>query len=241
MKMKYQGSKSRHAKELLAVILQDRKEGQYFYDLFCGGGGICDKVQGNVVGNDYNMWTIEALKFIRDELNKIPRNNKEFTEQDYIDVKNNDIVNNLGLTGYIGFALSYGDKWFGGWRRDKLGKRDYVAEAYRNAIKQSPNLQHVTFTNLSYDEVELQPNSIIYLDPPYFQTTKYSTGGFDYDKFYQWCIDKHNEGHKVFISEYFMPEKDFKCIWSKQVNSSLTKDTGSKKNIEKLFIPIDKV
>jgi len=38
-----------------------------------------------------------------------------------------------------------------------------------------------------------------------------------------------------------MPEKDFKCIWSKQVNSSLTKDTGSKKNIEKLFIPIDKV
>ena len=233
--IKYMGSKNRIAKEILPIILRDRKEGQYFYDLFCGGGSICDKVDSNVIANDYNEYVVKALKLIRDDIDGIPKDNFEFTETDYKEVK---IFNNeqICFQGYVGFALSYGGKWWGGWCRDKGGKRDYVAEAYRNAVKQSLNLQNVTFENKSYNKVTLQPNSIIYLDPPYFNTTKYKTDNFDYDKFYQWCIEKHNEGHQVFISEYYMPEDRFKCIWQKEVNSSLTKDTGSKKNIEKLFI-----
>ena len=42
----------------------------------------------------------------------------------------------------------------------------------------------------------------------------------------------------MFISEYDMPEDRFECVWSKEISSSLTKDTGSKKGIEKLFIVI---
>ena len=84
---------------------------------------------------------------------------------------------------------------------------------------------------------EIQAHDLIYngitID---VKTTKYKTGDFDYEKFYQWCIDKHNEGHQVFISEYYIPEDRFECVWQKKVNSSLTKDTGSKKNIEKLWI-----
>ena len=44
----------------------------------------------------------------------------------------------------------------------------------------------------------------------------------------------NKQGHKVFVSEYNAPE-DFKCVWEKEINSSLTKDTGSKKATEKLF------
>ena len=233
--MKYMGSKNRISKQLLPIILKDRREGQYFYDLFCGGGNICDKVNGNIVANDYNKYTIGALELIRDNIDEIPKDNLEFTEVDYKDVKG-FINKQIGYQGYVGFALSYGGKWFGGWRRDKKGKRDYVAESYRNAIKQSPNLQNVEFLSMNYNKVPIQPNSIIYLDPPYRNTTKYFTGEFDYDKFYQWCIDKNNEGHQVFISEYYMPEGQFECVWSKEVNSSLTKNTGGKKNVEKLFI-----
>jgi len=237
--MKYQGSKNSHAKELLPIILADRKEGQYVYDLFCGGGNICDKINGNVVANDYNYYTTIAMDLIKNNLKHIPQNNDQSDENLYKEFRLKEMTSDIvldGMKGYYGFALSYGGKWFGGWCRDKEGKRDYVAEAYRNAVKQSPNLQNVTFANKSYDEVELQPNSIIYLDPPYKDTTKYKTGDFDYDKFYQWCIDRHNEGHQVFISEYWLPEDKFKCVWKKEVNSSLTKDTGSKKNVEKLFI-----
>lgn len=59
---------------------------------------------------------------------------------------------------------------------------------------------------------------------------------YQYEKFYDWCIEKHKEGHKVFISEYYMPEDSFVSIWEKEINSSLTKNTGSKKRIEKLWV-----
>ena len=58
---------------------------------------------------------------------------------------------------------------------------------------------------------------------------------FDHEPFYEWCRQKHKEGHKVFVSEYQMPE-DFICVWSKDVNSRLlAKEKGSKKVVEKLF------
>lgn len=52
--------------------------------------------------------------------------------------------------------------------------------------------------------------------------------------FWQWCREKVQQGHDIFVSEYQAPE-DFICVWEKQVNSSLTKNTGAKKNVERLF------
>ena len=44
--MKYMGSKARHAKELLPIILKDRKEGQWYVEPFVGGCNMIDKVTG---------------------------------------------------------------------------------------------------------------------------------------------------------------------------------------------------
>jgi DNA adenine methylase len=41
--------------------------------------------------------------------------------------------------------------------------------------------------------------------------------------------------NQIFISEYSAPD-DFECIWQKEIVSSLTKNTGSKKGTEKLFV-----
>jgi DNA adenine methylase len=57
---------------------------------------------------------------------------------------------------------------------------------------------------------------------------------FNHNEFWQWCRDRANEGHIVFVSEYNAPD-DFECIWQKEIVSSLDKDTGSKKGMEKLF------
>lgn len=43
-----------------------------------------------------------------------------------------------------------------------------------------------------------------------------------------------SKGHIVFVSEYKAPD-DFECVWEKEIVSSLTQDTGSKKAVEKLF------
>ena len=82
-------------------------------------------------------------------------------------------------------------------------------------------------------DLDIPNNSIIYCDPPYKDTTKYSNL-FNHDEFWEWCRQKSKEGHSVYISEYNAPD-DFECIWQKEIVSSLTKDTGSKKGVEKLF------
>lgn len=227
--MKYMGSKNRHAKELLPIILANRKEGQFYIEPFVGGANMIDKVDGNRLGSDINEYLIALWKAVSNGWDA-PNN---ITEQDYKDIRENKDSYPKELVGYVGFALPYSGKWFGGWCRDGAGKRNYVDEAYRNAQQQFPSLRGVNFCYGSYDELIIGDASIIYCDPPYKGTTKYKDD-FDHDKFYDWCRQKHREGHQVFVSEYQMPE-DFVCLWSKEVNNSLTQDTGSKKGVEKLF------
>ncbi|CAH9012949.1 putative DNA adenine methylase protein [Vibrio phage 141O35-1] len=148
------------------------------------------------------------------------------SEDEYNHYKQYKECYDKGLIGYVGFQLSYGAMWFGSYRRDKQGSRDYGAEAYRNVTKQLPLIRDVMFFNASYDELPFPDGSLIYCDPPYENTASYkNVGSFNHDNFWQWCRDKSDEGHTIFVSEYNAPA-DFACIWEKQVNSSLTKDTG---------------
>lgn len=228
--MKYMGSKNRIAKEILPLMLESRSLNQVWVEPFVGGANMIDKVEGARIGADVNRHLIEALVAIQNYSSELPQTNSQFTEEDYQAMKK---TANHWLYGYVAFALSYGGKFWGGWRRDKTGKRDYVAEAYRSAIKQAPKLKSVSFVCCSYDNWKPPANSLIYCDPPYAGTTKYKDN-FDHEKFWQWCRDRSNEGHTVFVSEYEAPE-DFKCIWEKEQVSSLTKDTGSKRAVERLF------
>ena len=227
--MKYMGSKARHAKEILPIILANRSENQWYVEPFVGGANTIDKVDGNRIGADVNEYLIDMWKAV--SIGWAPP--KNFLEDDYKIIRDNKNEFDKPLVGYVGFALSYGGKWFGGWRRDSVGKRNYVEEAYNNALKQFPNLRGVDFVCVSYESLVIPPKSIIYCDPPYKGTTKYKDS-FDHQPFYDWCRQKYKEGHQVFISEYHMPD-DFVCVWEKCVNNSLTKDTGSKKGVEKLF------
>jgi DNA adenine methylase len=85
----------------------------------------------------------------------------------------------------------------------------------------------------SYDTLEIPELATIYADPPYVKTTKYKTD-FDHDKFWNWCRVKGKEGHAVWVSEYSAPE-DFKVVWEGTITSSLTKDSGAKRGVERLF------
>ena len=106
--------------------------------------------------------------------------------------------------------------------------------SYRAIEKARRQVCGVNIFLSSYNELDIPPNSIIYCDPPYEGATKYKDD-FNHIKFWDWCREKVKEGHSVFISEYNAPD-DFLCVWQKEVTSSLTKDTGSKKATEKLFI-----
>lgn len=223
------GSKNRISKHILPIMLPYRKEGQYWVEPFVGGGNLIDKVDGPRIGSDINKYTIEALISIRDNIDDLPKNNREFTEEHYKLLKENDYK----YKGYAGFAFSYGGKWLGGWCRDGDNKRDYVAEAYRNAKKQSPLIQGVKFLHCGYSELDIPKNSIVYCDIPYKNTTSYKNS-FNHELFWDWCRKIVNDGHTLFVSEYNAPD-DFICVWEKKIVSSLTKNTGSKIGFEKLF------
>jgi DNA adenine methylase len=223
------GSKNRIAKEILPIMLKDRGN-RTWVEPFVGGANMIDKVDGKRIGSDINNYLIDALIAVRDCLSDLPKNKKEFTEDDYKELRKSD---DYKYKGYAGFAFSYSGKWLGGWCRDGAGKRDYVNESYKNALNQSDKLKGIRFINKSYDKLQIPDNSLIYCDPPYEGTTKYKDG-FNHSVFWEWCRNKAKEGHIIYVSEYNAPD-DFTCVWSKEIVSSLTKDTGSKTAIEKLF------
>lgn len=67
-------------------------------------------------------------------------------------------------------------------------------------MKQAPNIKGVVIENKSYLKLEIPNNSIIYCDPPYQNTTKYSST-FNHEIFWDWARGKRIEGHQVFVSE----------------------------------------
>lgn len=225
--MKYQGSKNRHAKHILPIILSDRKEGQLYIEPFVGGANLIDKVTGPRLGADLDADLISLWQAVSKGKFTPP---KSFTEEEYKAIR---CADTSPLRGYCAFALSYGGKKFGGWCRDRAGKRDYVAEAYRNAQRQFPKLVGVKFRCCSYLDLNIPDGSLVYCDPPYANTTKYSND-FDHNIFWDWAAHLSMRC-TVYVSEYNAPH-GWLPVWEKQVSSSLTQHTGSKKAAEKLFV-----
>ena len=244
------GSKNRFAKELLPIILKDRKENQFYVEPFSGGMNLIDKVKGNRIANDNNKYLIAMWKGIQKGIrypNEIDKNLYSLA-RDVFNGKETRFEHTMNMTndlvGWIGFMGSANGRFFeGGYSgksNTKVGTvRDYISESIRNLEKQIPNLKDVNFKCGDYTKLDLPINSIVYCDIPYRGTKQYSTSkGFDYTRFYEWARAKSKEGHKVFVSEYKAP-KDFKCVWEKETKSSLSanaKSGGNKLSTEKLFV-----
>jgi len=94
-------------------------------------------------------------------------------------------------------------------------------------------LKGIVIKNESYVDLQIPDGSVVYCDPPYANTTKYKDG-FNHELFWAWVRGLVSQGHDVFVSEYVAPE-DFVSVWSKTVNNTLVKDTGSKTGVERLF------
>ena len=236
--MKYMGSKARHAKEILPIITYFRRPDQWYVEPFCGGCNIVDKVTGLRIAADNHYYLIAMWKALQQGWTPP----KIVVESEYQHIKEHKGECNPALVGYAGFALSFGAKWFGGYRRDVAGtKGSYTnmkkqsGTAYRSIMRQIPKLKDVIFQCCNYQELSIPESSIVYCDPPYRNTTKYKSGDFDHDLFWNWVRNISKQGHKVFVSEYTAPD-DFRCVWSKVVHNTLVKDTGAKQGIERLFV-----
>lgn len=228
--MKYMGSKNRIAKHLLPIILKGRKEGQWYVEPFVGGCNMIDKVGGDRIGADSNLYVITLFQGLQEGMTPPDK----VSEEEYAVAR--DLLEVNFRTAFIGFGCSYSGKWFGGYARGNTSygvPRNYCLESKNNILKQREGLEGVQLYHKEYHRLAIPPDSLIYCDPPYKGATQYK-GGLNYEDFYQWCREKKAEGHTIFISEYWMPE-DFTCVWAKEQTSSLTQNTGAKRAIERLY------
>ena len=133
-------------------------------------------------------------------------------------------------------------------RLDSLKKSVNVFETYVGNVLQTQQrkerfdelkkeqVNNITFFNNDYRDVPIPNNAIIYCDIPYKNTGTYNKETFDYESFYSWCEEKAQQGYKVYISEYTMPDDIFECVLEMSKISSLAA-TKSSRVTEKIYIP----
>ena len=234
--MIYMGSKNKIASEIIPFMLPYFKKYDKYVEPFCGGCNMIDKISPKIkrYANDSNRYLIALLKYVSDET--APALPGIITKDEYDKVNAEKDKYPDWYVGYIGFICSFRGKFFNGYMSTRThwttGKdRNYQEESISNLSCQIPFLKGIKFSNMNYRDLPDISNSVIYCDPPYAGTTKYKVP-FDYEEFWDWCR-KMSLKNKIFISEYHAPD-DFKCIWTKRVNVSLS-GSNSKSATEKLF------
>jgi DNA adenine methylase len=253
--MRYSGSKKRFVKQLLPILLKGTNDDTLFIDAFGGGMNVVCAVPLK------NKWAVEINCHVHalwgtiqgygiDNL-YLPKDSNELTQEHYEDIRRQYIANNNNypnyLMGFVGTCCSYGGAWFNGYAHFNPKKNeDHIKEAYNGLKKQVEefiNLNSTLFingtyhdlgTNMSLDNPE---NTVIYCDPPYFETKKYESD-FDHIAFWNWVRTMTKQGIRVYVSEYTAPD-DFKCIWEARKKDGMgTTKKGKKQNtkVERLFV-----
>jgi hypothetical protein len=126
------------------------------------------------------------------------------------------------LKAIVGFFLSFGGKYFGGYAQQwepKEGGKNYLQSFRHSLEKIVPMIQHeyVSFQCRSYEEwtptIMGKQKCLIYCDPPYKGTEGYgATIPFEHERFWK-TMREWSKKHIVIISEEHAPS-DFQSIWS---------------------------
>lgn len=240
--MKYMGSKRRLAKHIAPIIQGFIKSGNYktYIEPFVGGANMIEHIKcENRCGSDINGYLIEALKVIATKPDSFPN---LITEDMYREAQNHKDRFSPAYIGYVGFTMSFGGKFFGGYRRDKAGTKGCTENmatqsrrSKQSAVKQSRLISGVDFTCHTYKNWAPK-NCVVYCDPPYQGATKYKSN-FNHIEFWNWCqkYARLEYNNIILVSEYVAPSFCTECIWSKEIENTLSKNAKGKKGVEKLF------
>ena len=87
------------------------------------------------------------------------------------------------------------------------------------SLERLQSLERLRVTSLSYDEIDIPPDAVVYCDPPYHACDKDLYEGtadaFDHCAFYDWCV-RVSKTNPIFISEYSIEDDRFEIVAEKQ-------------------------
>lgn len=234
--MQYFGGKAKIAKELSMFLQSKIQPNQTFVDLFCGSCNVVSKIQAKErIANDLHKELI-ALHIAVQQGQELP---SVVSEDVYKDVQQNKHYYPEWLVAFVGFGCAFAGGYFKGYAKNPEG-RNYCSNAKNSLNKKHINLKDVEFISLNYSDVQFAPESLIYCDIPYKDTTNYSTGSFDHEAFYKYAKQKQSEGHTVYVSEYEhnVPE-GWGVVWRHESKKSIrNKDKVQEKTVEVLMTPL---
>lgn len=252
------GSKSKIAQTLSGIINKYIKENNIteFYDIFCGGANLADKIIcDNIYCSDLSPTLIALHQQAQINFSIIPEeSSREWYDEAYTEYKKilKNLSNKKTLEDYqalvsmplwkIGAIEWYGTfstrGFSGGFAKPSETRRDYITRR-RNHYNQSQTdiYKKIKFSYADYQNLEIPENVLIYADSPYKGTKPYQINPhFNHAKYYDWLREKAKT-NPIFISEQEMPD-DFPIIWEKEVRRTNGSDNNYKAT-EKLYF-IDK-
>lgn len=206
--MRYLGGKSKIAKKILPYLT--RHEAGLYIEPFVGGLGMFEKAASHfdrAIACDVHEDLISMYKSY--QLGWRP-DSAPITKEQYRGIRQQDPSPQRTFVGYAG---SFGGKWFGGLANDKDG-RNYLEQGARSldrSYRAGAFGANVSFVSRSFFDLEVvkDPHGVVlYCDPPYADTTGYNaTSEFDsakaWERYHEWA----KAGAHVYISEYSGPEE----------------------------------
>lgn len=232
--MQYLGGKAQLAKPIAKIVNTVITEYKVpiYYEPFAGALNVAQYVNApHLVLSDAHEDLILMWQAVMDGW--VPP--EEVSREEYQALRN---AAPSALRGFVGFACSFGGKWFGGYARNtRTGvSRSYAKSGVASIAKKLRNFQsiprRIDLVCCRYNDLVIEPGSFIYCDPPYANTTKYSLL-FDSIQFWDW-VRRQSLLSYVLVSEYAAPD-DFICANDFVIDARLRSNSFTT-HTEKLFI-----
>ncbi len=235
--MQYLGGKVRLAARLREAILANTRARSIYIEPFMGGCSVLAEMSPafeRSYGYDIhpglvNMWNSAVLGWIPPPL---------VSEEEYKAART--LPDNDAVKAFIGFACSFGGKWFGGYARHNRPD-GFAARGSKVITSRARKLKdnRVTMASRDYRDLAIGSGEVIYCDPPYADSTKYAyCSGFDSGVFWDTAQSWANLGAIVFVSEYCSPLPTAAVVAEFPHKCHISNSTGSAtgRPVEKLFL-----
>ena len=87
------------------------------------------------------------------------------------------------------------------------------------SLERLQSMERLRVTSLSYDEIDIPDDAVVYCDPPYHASDKKlyegTASSFDHCAFHDWCV-RVSKTNPIFISEYSIEDDRFEIVAEKQ-------------------------
>jgi DNA adenine methylase len=197
--MQYHGGKARQAKRI-GAYLKTLGNGRY-YEPFVGGGSVLAQVAehfNEVYASDIHPDLILMYQALQQGW--VPPT--EVSEAEYQRLR---YAEPSALRGFVGFACSFGGKWFGGYARG--GTPNYAHTGVDSLMRKATHIRTATFRCRDYRQLSPAARDVIYCDPPYAKGAQLTQSrGFDSGLFWGTMAQWSKAGAIVVVSESQAPD-----------------------------------